>query len=97
MDRGSEMSLDTKEEIEQRLDALTALANERMDKATHLPGLVYAGIFWLTVEEVAEHHALVQALQALTKDSAENARLRIQEKIKQRKEKKMLDGDRCWT
>jgi hypothetical protein len=41
---------------------------------------------------VAEHHALVQALQALTKDSAENARLRIQEKIKQRKTKKMLDA-----
>ena len=85
------MSLDTKESVEQRLEALTALANERMEQATHLPGLVYAGIFWLTVDEVAEHHALVQALQALTKDSAENARLRIQEKIKQRKAKKVLD------
>ena len=79
-----------KQEIEQRLEVLTALAAERMDKATHLPGMVYAGIFWLTVEEVAEHHALVQALQALTKDSAENARLRIQEKIKQRKDKRCL-------
>lgn len=79
-----------KEAIEQRLEALTALANERMNKATHLPGMVYAGIFWLTVEEVSEHHELVQALQALTKDSAENARLRIQEKIKQRKDKRCL-------
>lgn len=79
-----------KEAIEQRLETLTALASERMDKATHLPGLVYAGIFWLTAEEVAEHFELVQALQAVTKDSAENARLRSQEKIKQRKEKKVL-------
>lgn len=94
MDRGSEMSMVTKEAIEQRLEALTSLANERMDKATHLPGLVYAGIFWLTVEEVAEHHALVHALQALTKDSAENARLRIQEKIKKRKRKRCLT---CWS
>lgn len=85
------MSMATKEDIEERLEALTALANERMDKATHLPGLVYAGIFWLTVEEVAEHFELVQALQAITKYSAENARLRIREKIKQRKMKKMLD------
>ena len=84
------MSLVTKESVEQRLEALTALANERMDKATHLPGLVYAGIFWLTIEEVAEHFELVQALQALTKDSAENARLRIQEKIKQRKKMKFV-------
>ena len=67
------------------MDELTALANERMASAKHLPGMVYAGIFWMNDAEVEEHHNLVQALNTLVKDSSEDARLRIQEKIRLRK------------
>lgn len=75
----------TKQEVELRLEELTNLANERMNNAKHLPGLVYAGIFWMTDDEVEEHHNLVNILQEMSKQSSEQARVRIQEKIKKRK------------
>lgn len=77
----------TIEQVKQRLDELSQLAKKRMDTAPSLKPSMGYGILWLTRDEVAEHHELVQLLISLEDNSAESARKRIQEKINKRKSK----------
>lgn len=79
--------------IKARLSELTALAQQRMAQTKYQTGMVYAGIFWLSDDEVCEHHNLVIELHALTKSSAADARDRIRKKIEKRLEKRLQSAE----
>jgi len=52
----------TEQEICKRLDEISAIATERMNRVPHAPGISCAAISWMTDSEVAERHQLVQML-----------------------------------
>ena len=81
----------TEQEIIARMDELGALAESRINQAPHNPHLQYAGILWMTQEEVSEMLELRLMLPSAGQ-RREEAKLRIKEKIQKRKSKRALDS-----
>lgn len=63
-------------DILKRLDELSLAAQERMNAVKYLPNASYAEIMWMTDDEVAERHALIQSLP-LYGEEAEAAKARL--------------------
>lgn len=80
----------TEQEIIARMDELGALAESRMNQAPHNPHLQYAGILWMTQEEASEFLSLRLMLPSQGQQR-EEAKLRIKEKIEERKAENELD------
>lgn len=74
----------TKEEIIARMDELGERANARVDEAPHLSNMQYAAILWMTEDEAKEFMELKLMLPT-ARQEREEAKLRIQKKIKLRK------------
>lgn len=81
----------TREQIISRMDELGERANSRVDEAPHLSNMQYAAILWMTEEEAKEFLELRLSLPT-ARQEREEAKLRIQQKIKQRKTKKIVDS-----
>lgn len=78
--------------ITTRMDALGAIARQRMEALAHYPEKSYAEIMHVTQEELTE---MLQLRLELPSNGQQrlDAQERIQQKIKQRKEKLAVDGD----
>lgn len=68
-------------DILKRLDELSLAAQARINAVKYMPGASYAEIMWMTDDEVAERHALIQSLP-LYGEEAEAARARLLAKHK---------------
>lgn len=83
----------TKDEIIFKMSQIGQRASERMQDAPHNPHLQYAEILWMTQKEASEFMQLRLMLPPQGQER-EEAKARLAEKIKQRKDKKMLDCTR---
>ena len=68
-------------DILKRLDELSLAAQARMNAVKYMPGASYAEIMWMTDDEVAERHNLIQSLP-LYGEEADAARARLLAKRK---------------
>lgn len=80
----------TKDEIIFKMNQIGQRASKCIQDAPHNPHLQYAEILWMTQEEASEFMQLRLMLPTQGQERQE-AKARIAQKIRERKDKKMLD------